>query len=96
MKRLLLALALVVATPAHAEPATCEQMAGLIEDIATARQTGVPLSTVLNATADAPHLKNLILAIYEGQRYYSREAQRREAEEWRNRYHVACVRKRGE
>ena len=95
MRKLLIALALVVATPARADYADelCTVMAGIAEAAARMHQAGVPLSTLLKAGPAIKKYRPLIVEIYASPRYVTEEAQVRSIAEWRDQTHVKCLRR---
>lgn len=98
MKALILSFTIAVSYPAFvsAESITCEQFGELAESIMKSRQTGVPLSSLMNVIKDTPEtdgneiFRNMIVMAYDEPRYSSDNMQRRAIEDYRNLWELGC------
>ena len=86
------------AIPAHAEDDVCRSVAGLAEKVMVARQAGVKLSAILQeletrSVGNAkPVIREVILGAYEKPRFTTEAYVERVIEEYRNTWHVECLR----
>lgn len=98
MKALILSLVIAISSPTlvSAEAITCEQFGELAESIMKSRQTGVPLSSLMNVIKDTPEandneiFRNMIVMAYDNPRYSSDNMQRRAIEDYRNFWELGC------
>ncbi|NLS13019.1 hypothetical protein HGP28_08975 [Vibrio sp. SM6] len=72
----------------------CRELGDLSVKIMTARQNGIPLSTMLEAlnddTAVANHMKQVIIEAYKQPRYSTDEMRARTIEDFRNDVELEC------
>ena len=86
------------AIPAHAEDDVCRSVAGLAEKVMVARQAGVKLSVLLQELETTPVdnttpvIREVILGAYEKPRFTTEAYVKRAIEEYRNTWHVNCLR----
>lgn len=96
MKALMIAAALIVSLPAHAELTQCEMQSKLAHKIMEARQLGVDLADMMrvsdNASANMRAItRPLTLAAYSKSRYNTPENQRKAAQDFANDVMFACL-----
>jgi hypothetical protein len=92
----IIALSLVISTTAQAQPdyERCDAVARLAEEVARSYQAGVSLSRVLELSPPEEAYRDLVVLIYSSStRYFTPKMQEREIAEWRNRFHVDCLRR---
>ena len=85
------------AIPAHAEDGVCRAVAGLAENVMVARQAGVKLSVLLQELEAEPTdstavIREVIIGAYEKPRFTTEAYVKRAIEEYRNTWHVNCLR----
>jgi len=81
-------------TNANAET-NCESVAGFAETVMEARQKGVSLVKMMQAT-DNKLLQAIIMEAYETPRYSTEEYQARKIGEFRDSWYLACLKNSGE
>lgn len=83
--------ALVLAGPARAEESDCARLARFAGTIMELHQNRVPLADVL-ALTDDPILTEIVLDAYDSIRFSTEGAQQRAVSDFRDRWHLACLR----
>lgn len=85
-------LAVLATGAAHAEPAKCEQVAEAAKLIMDARQNGAALQDMLDVAGDNELLIEMSVEAYENPRYSTAEYKRRAVGDYRDQWHVMCLR----
>jgi len=96
MKALLAALILTFATTAHAEQASCDQIAELAENIMQARQSGVSMAKSMSVTDGLKLVETMVIMAYETTRYSTERNQKREAQDFRDFWYLTCYQSRND
>lgn len=93
MKKLILAVALMMSAPTMAERADCNDMAELAESIMTSRQQGIPITKLLGALKDDT-FKGMVTVAYEQPRWHTKASQQRAITEFANEVYLICDKNR--
>lgn len=101
MKTTLIAALIFAAFPAMAEEyvntdVKCAAISALAESTMTARQNGVSMSYMMDMVGESePWLveiaRPLVIAAYEHNRYHSWKVQRQKIEDFRDEWHLTCI-----
>ena len=70
----------------------CDMVAMLAETAMRGRQASVPLGTMLEAVEDMPVGREIVLMAYERPRFNSPSVQQSETDDFRDQWHVECLR----
>ena len=102
MKKIILSLSLMASAPAVANTSGndtyCNQLATTAETLMDARQQGVPMSTaigIVNKVKDKDlrgTMRNMVMQAYEAHRYMTAEVQQITIGNFRDEWHLACLR----
>ena len=85
-------LTLALSTGVQAEgDYDCEAVAGQAELVMKARQVGVSLSEALEAVGDNEMGRVMVINAYELSRMHTEEYQQRMISDYRNLWHLACL-----
>lgn len=85
----LIAVASFVA-PVHAEQATCAEIGALAYTIMEVRQSGRPMSVLMEIASETPSLQRLVIAAYDTPRYSTKKYQLEAASDFRNDVEAIC------
>lgn len=88
-------VAIMIAAPAAATDegqATCDEISALAEAIMTARQSGVSLGQAMSIADGNGGVEEMVIKAWEIPRYSTAQVQRREIEDFRDQWHLVCVR----
>ncbi len=90
MKKVLFITALLLSTPALADNSglDCAKVAGIVENIMVIRQHGAPMSEVREKLGKPWY--TVINDAYSENRWSTERNRKRAAQDFRNRYEVAC------
>ena len=90
MKMLIVAIPLLAALSAPATSADlCKVMADTAELMMQARQQGVPMQPIMDATEMTSH-KRMVVEAYETPRYITKEVQLRQVQNFRDKWYMWC------
>jgi hypothetical protein len=98
LKRFSTLLVVVFATAAQAQLTPqakeyCESVSGLAYSIMSNRQSGVAMSEVLKVDKDDDKVfQHMVLEAYKSPRYVTPEVQMQSKEDFRDKWHLRCVR----
>lgn len=74
----------------HAERASCAEIGSLAHTIMEARQSGTPMSRVMEILEDFPAAPPLVIAAYGTPRFSTKSYQAEAASDFRNEVEVLC------
>jgi len=89
---LALAILMALSTTALAEEekASCEQIASIAKTIMTSRQGGVSMVSVMGVARDSELLQKMTVDAYEQGRYFSKEIQERQIQNFHDKWYMWC------
>ena len=94
MKKIILPLIfLSISSPLQANDwrALCGDISGLASQVMKSRQSGIPMSAMIQATQGDSMMENMIISAFETPRYSSEKVKKRTIEDFRDKIYLECI-----
>lgn len=95
MKSIITAAIIAMATSAQAQEDPCPAFGGLAETMMIARQSGLPMSQMMELAGEEDIFRRMVIDAYDRPRYGTEEIQRLEIQDFRNEIEMDCYRSTG-